>query len=381
MTGNLSCKPAQIATLLVLSLTTAVFAQESKSLAQQVGVYHWGGKHASGYSSGIRDLTSLNARIVRLTISPQLHRDYNQGPACLPNFTLSGALDNPDLLSALAHPQLEVIMITTYDGAGFGDCFTHPYLNPEWYTPGNTERIVSEYSEFVHRLHVLLQGTGKRLILSNWEGDNALYCGQAYSYLHSDVFREQCLAAYPLAYGGNRGPQDSVKGMVLWLKARYLGMTSGRERAKLSGLTGVQVESAIEFCSLSMLRSHGLQSVLYDVLPSVAFDYISYSAYESLTAADPASALRADLNRIQMLTGTKRIILGEVGFSRSRLGDRQIEAIHKVTNAAIEWGVPYIILWNLYDQDVENDYGLFDLEGRISTLGIEYSRMLSLESK
>jgi len=114
------------------------------------------------------------------------------------------------------------------------------------------------------------------------------------------------------------------------------------------------------------------ESVLYDVIFRVPFDYISYSSYESLSDQDPASRLRWDLDFIRFLTGTDRIIVGEMGYSRSAFGERQTALTREVTEAAIAWGVPYIVQWNLYDQDVMNDFGLFDLNGDITELGIYY---------
>src|SRR5438094_5205475 len=84
---------------LLLSLAKGFAAEESirslgrsRSLAATVGIYHWGGRHSSGFAAGIRDVIGLNASIARVTISPRMNIDYNRGTACIPGFTLSGAL-------------------------------------------------------------------------------------------------------------------------------------------------------------------------------------------------------------------------------------------------------------------------------------------------
>ena len=107
------------------------------------------------------------------------------------------------------------------------------------------------------------------------------------------------------------------------------------------------------------------------------FDYVSYSAYESICSRNPILALRADLDLIELLAGSRRIILGEIGFPRSQLGGSLIATTRKVTNAAAAWGVSYIFQWNLYDQDEASDYGLFDLNGGMTELGGYYRRLFS----
>ena len=376
--------------LLLLASATCRCAIASENTARNsvrfrpsatVGIYHWGGRHANGVASGIRDLLDLNAGIVRISLSARMDIDYNRGTSCIAGFTLASALDDPDLRNALADHRLKVAMITAYDGASFADCVTPSYLSLGFYSPANTASVVNEYADFVHRLYVLFENTGKKFILSNWEGDNALYCGQAASYARSEEFRAACLSNYSLAYDGNRSPHDSVEGMVLWFQARHRGVTLGKERARIEGRTGIEVLVAPEFSAVHMLRDQGFASVLSDVIPRVPFDCISYSCYESLAHSEPDSALTADLDWIRRITGSDRIILGELGFSRSALGHRLIPTTRAATQAAIRWGVAYVIQWNLYDQDRAVDFGLFDLDGNLTELGAHYRQVFSLQDR
>ena len=300
--------------------------------------------------------------------------DYHRGDHCISGFSLPGVLADPDVVSALTDSHLAVIMATAYDGTSFADCITQSYFNPDFYSQANTARMVAEYSDFVYRLNVLLHDSGKTFILSNWEGDNALYCGQAYTYTISAAFREQCAAGYPTVYGGALSPHQAVEGMVLWMKARYLGVTLGRERARSEGLTGFDVFVAPEICAVHMLHALGLESVLYDVIPRIPFDYVSYSSYESLGGSTPAQTLMADLDVIRTVSGSDRIIIGEFGFSRSADRGALIAKTQAVTAAAIAWGVSYIIQWNLYDEVEDSDFGLFDVSGRLTELGTYYQQ-------
>ena len=352
-----------------LSAAACATAEDRGRLSEKVGVYHWGGRQADGVASGIRAVLDLHGSVVRVAVSPRMAIDYNRGSACIPSFQLAGALEDEELRSALADPRLKVLIMTTYGGTGFTDCVTPDYLNPRYYSEENTARIVAEYSDFVYRLHVLFQGSGKRFILANWEGDNAIYCGEAYGYVVSEEFRKQCDEQYPQYYAGNRIPQETVEGMVLWHRARYQGVKSGIDRARAAGLDGIEVQVAVEISGVHELHDHGLASVLYHVLPRVPFDYVSYSSWESLGQPDPAAALASDLGLIQSVTGSNQIIVGEMGFSRSGSSVRLLPLAAAVTQGAIDWGASYVIYWNLYDWDTANDFGLFDFNGKLTDTG------------
>jgi hypothetical protein len=364
----------------VLSVFPAVCAQPDVRtfFAVNVGIYHWAGRQADGVASGVRAVLALNGSVVRIALSPRMDIDYNRSSQCLPFFRLANVLDDDDLRSALADPRLKVVMATVYDGVSFADCWNPSYLNLGFYSEANTTRLVAEYSDFVYRLHVLFAGTGKRFILANWEGDNAIYCGSAYSYAFLDEFRANCDRLYPQYYGGNENPRESIEAMILWHRARFLGAKSGIERARAEGLSGIDVLMAPEISAVRMLHDRGFATVLYDVLPRISFDYVSYSSWESLGAAKPADTLASDLDLIRSVTASSSIIVGEMGFSRSAYGDRQLAAVQAYNNAAIRWGAAYIICWSLYDSDPRNDFGLFDVNGALTPIGAYYRSMFTV---
>jgi len=115
------------------------------------------------------------------------------------------------------------------------------------------------------------------------------------------------------------------------------------------------------------------------VIPYAPFDYVSYSCYESLSHPDPAKALVADLNKIRDVTGSSRLIVGEVGFSRAMSGAKVTALLQSVVSAAIGWGAEYIIHWNLHDQSPTEDFGLYDLNGRITEIGVFYNGVFKRE--
>jgi len=351
---------------------------EPRSLAQTMGFYHWAGVHTTSINQGIEEIARIGGRIARITLSARYRQDYNKdGPSCLPGFSLAGALrDDVDLRTALNNPRIQVYMLTVFDGVSYNDCSSPHALNPRFYTTSNTEAMEREYSDFVFSLHQLFAGTGKQFILANWEGDNAVYCGSAYNYAFLEDFRRYCDSNYPAVYLGNSGPAESLQGMIKWMRARSAGVANGKRRGADAGFPELEVLLAPEIVCVRMLRDRGIPSVLYDVIPFVNHDFVSYSAYESLRDQDVATRLAADLETIKTVSNGSRIIIGEAGFARSVWGNTVLPRTVELYTAAIKWGVSYIVHWNVFDQEINNDFGLFDSTGGMTELGMHFQRVL-----
>jgi hypothetical protein len=336
-----------------------------KPFTQKVGIYHWGGQASNSIGGGIDQIASIGVRNARITMSPRYYTDYNIRSGCYPSFTLAKLAAEPDVRAALANPAIKTMMITTLDGTTFGDCATPHYLNPSFYTPDVASALRKEYSDFVLSLYQVFHGTGKHFIISNWEGDNLVYCDGAYAYATNQQFRDNCggVGSYQAFSNGNATPDESLQGLRLWFSYRGEGVADGISRALAAGLGGMDVSYAIEFNIVHALRDHGLKSVLYDVLPGLSYDYVSYSSYESINQTNPATVLVSDLNTIQNSVGTKNVIIGEAGFSRTTWGvNSALDRQNSVIGAAMDWGVPFFFHWNLYDQGSgqELDFGVID---------------------
>ena len=338
-----------------------------------VGPYHWAGAATRSMAQGVRAAADMGARSVRLTLSPRYSRDYNIGADCYSGFSLSKVLREPDVMAALADPRVETFMLTVYDGASFGDdCLYQHALQAEFHTDANRQAVIEEYEAFVYELARRFVGSGKEFILSNWEGDNAAYCGAAYQYVHDEAFRASCDADYADYYGGNAGPAETLDALRNWLSDRAAGLERGRQRALEDGYSGVSIRTAIEINIVRALSSAGLPSVLYDVIPDSDFDYVSYSAWESLYGGDTIEALlTADLDAVRHAAGTDAVIAGEVGVAQAAWGDQTVPRLAEALRAAEEWGAPLIFHWLLYDYD-ETGYGMFDMQERRSPVGQFY---------
>jgi hypothetical protein len=335
-----------------------------------VGLYHWAGVAARSVEQGVAAGADLGARAMRVAVSPNYLRDYNRSADCVEAFSLSKALKDPDVRQALSHPRIATYMITAYDGASFDDCRSFPFIRLSFHTPENRERIAAEYAQFTYALYRAHAGSGRRFILSNWESDNAVYCGSAYSYAIDPNARAACDAAYPQVYG-NASPKESLEALRLWFTARWEGIQAGRRQAAADGLSGVSVYSAPEINIVNLLPEYGLQSVLRDVLPHVPFDYVSYSSWESMGHGG-AAPLKQDLDRIREIAGAATIIVGEIGWLRRE--EKAVESLNDALDAAQDWGAPFVFHWVMYDDATEAAFGLFDRSGAMTDLGRYYRR-------
>src|SRR6476660_8897364 len=108
--------------VLALSASGLLTNAAGQSLAQKVGFYHWGGRNTTSVSQGVEQIAALGGNIARITLSPRHYIDYNLGGGCYPNFSLSAIVQEPDVKKALDNEQIEVFMLTAYDGMAFGDC-------------------------------------------------------------------------------------------------------------------------------------------------------------------------------------------------------------------------------------------------------------------
>jgi len=243
-------------------------------------------------------------------------------------------------------------------------------MNPSFFTTANTATVTQEYYDLAMYLYQTYKNTGKKFIIDNWEGDNDLYCGQGYSYATDVSFRTNCDANYKTTYNGNTSVNDSIIGMKDWLAARTAGIKNAGITAATQGLTGVTVSSAGDMSIVKALHANGFKSMMYDVLPGLNLDYVSYSAYESINNSNPATTLTTDIQTIKSITGNNNIIVGEFGYSADQVGLTNAQNyLKQVAQNISSAGATYGIIWDLFDQPGSN-FGLFTTSGATSLFSV-----------
>jgi hypothetical protein len=219
--------------------------------------------------------------------------------------------------------------------------FTHFFL---WAYPLTTrgsagtfksEDHEGEYRE-MHDLaaHLLrtYSGSGKKFYLGHWEGD---------WHLRPHFDPKQ---GFPKSFQDN---------FIAWLKVRQQAIDDAKRDTPHEN---VEVWHSTEVNLVEPFLQGG-QCLTNDILPQIEVDYVSYSCYDSLQRVI-RDDLFATLNHIESklkphprISG-KRVFIGEYGFPARRYSpEEQNRKSIEAMIAAIEWGCPFVLYWELYDNE------------------------------
>ena len=197
--------------------------------------------------------------------------------------------------------------------------------------------------ELTAQLLTVYSGTGKTFYLGHWEGDNML---------RSDI-----------GAAGDRDMEKPVRvqGFVDWLKIRQKAVDDAKRDTPHREVQ-VWHYTEVNHPTISLLEDR--PTLANRVLPHVAVDFVSYSAYDS--QHDP-KLLRDTLDYLQSKLvkkaglPEKRGFIGECGFPTWKDGReentsrQQRDKSLRVIRTALEWGCPFILYWELYNNEVESD--------------------------
>jgi hypothetical protein len=178
------------------------------------------------------------------------------------------------------------------------------------------------------------QNTGKTFVIQNWEGDNIL----------TDSGRVPATSA-------------RVAAMRTWLNARQDGINAARAAVPASGVT---VLGGIEVNHVAKAMTGVYGTLTNDIVPYTSADLYNYSCYD--VSRDPAllnqaldylAAKAPDNARF----GKFNIAMTEYGSAQN--GDaggsevQQLTEVRRMTEAALGWGVRYVILWQVYCNELD----------------------------
>jgi len=186
-------------------------------------------------------------------------------------------------------------------------------------------------------------GTGKIFCLGHWEGDWLLHGG----------------------YDRTKKPEDiTIQGMIDWLNNRQRAIEQARKDNPDSDVR-VYGYTEVNLVKKAMLGEEGdFTTVTNNVLPHVNVDLISYSSYDSTNqnVEQIQGFHRETLDYIASKAndspdfGNKNVFVGEYGYPNRRLTEQQkTEMIAAVMEVNAEWGCPFTIYWQMYDNEKNDD--------------------------
>lgn len=191
------------------------------------------------------------------------------------------------------------------------------------------------------------QNTGKAFLIGHWEGDWVLLEG----YDYHGIPRERM-----------------IEGMTEWYRMRQKAVDDARN--SLPGAKGVSVYHYAEV-NLVEKALQGMATVASRVLPQVAVDAVSYSAYDATNyRLEMPSRLHRHLDFLwwnSRFTGAwphgRPVFIGEFGLGgndRVEAGLSNLAAVR----AAQAWGCPLVQFWSVYESSVESTSSLIDSDSR-----------------
>lgn len=200
------------------------------------------------------------------------------------------------------------------------------------FKPAERELEYREMFDLTAHLLRTYSGSGKKFYLGHWEGDWHLRP-------HFDPKQP-----FPEHFGEN---------FVAWLKVRQQAIDDAKRDTPHEN---VEVWHYTEVNLVEPFLQGG-QCLTNDILPQVDVDFVSYSSYDSLQRGI-RDDLHASLNHIESKLKPKpgipgkRVFIGEYGFPARRYSPKvQNRKSIETIIAALEWGCPFVLYWELYDNE------------------------------
>jgi len=406
-----------VAGLLRLALVLPLFAAAALSqptLPQRIGFYQWVGELPADAGSDLltearHRSVAVGARVFRLYVGARF--DYVHPPYSSRRFSQDGIKEPltparivqiPRYRDVLADPHIETVILTVYPISDYGGGPDDLNLQRPW---SDRERDLefTQTSELCRRLYEQFGALDKTVIIANSEADEKLL----------DIMN----------YTGS--PEMAIENIRRWTETRFDAIRGAREAhpsARLRILHAFEI-SLVNLRIVKQSRGFGKVplpepteqrrswNALNDVVPHVSFDLLSYSAYESANSPfqtrqpdiDPAATgarLERDLNLIRSKArnsvspsgreafADRFVMVGEVGYSRDRFEHLStggvLPRLKHALQAAIDWGCPYIVLWQVFDHARDGDaawgFGMHDREGEAPPLKHSTGECTSMQS-
>ncbi|PQJ75744.1 hypothetical protein [Polaribacter gangjinensis] len=204
--------------------------------------------------------------------------------------------------------------------------------------------LYDELYEFTSYLLKTYNGTGKIFYLGNWEGD---------WHLRSDYDRTK--PANP----------KTLEGMIKWAKIRQKAIDDAKKAVTHND---IEVYHYIEVNLVKKaLDEPNAQVVANSIVNVVNPDYVSYSSYDATNPYKTEEKLKKNLQKaldylesqLSPKTGLpegKRVWIGEYGSPSISNSDesQNLRSIWTI-KAALEWGTPFILYWEMYNNEINTN--------------------------
>ena len=231
-----------------------------------------------------------------------------------------------------------------------------------WHGGLDSKEKRTEYQEVYDLACYLLKtfsGSGKKFYFGHWEGD-------------------WTMMDQPYDSKRDASPKN-IQGMIDTLNIRQKAIEDAK---KDTSHDKVEIYQYTEM-NLARKAIAGGVTIANNVLPKVNVDYVSYSAYDSIDPYyDKSLLLRKRISKMSKhikesldyiesklpkkdIPG-KRVFIGEYGFPLQNVKspETQDHASRAFARAAMEWGCPFVLYWEIYCNENSKGFWLIDDKGK-----------------
>jgi hypothetical protein len=206
------------------------------------------------------------------------------------------------------------------------------------------DALYKEIYEFTAHLLKTYSGTNKVFYLGNWEGD---------WHLRSDYNRNK--PAKP----------ETIKGMIKWAQTRQNAIDHAKRDIVHNN---VEIYHYIEVNLVAKaMKEPDAKVVTNSIVNVVNPDYVSYSSYDATNPYKTEEAMKLNLTNAldyieshlspkKGLPAGRRVWIGEYGSPSLHHNDemQNLRSIWTI-KTALDWGTPYILYWEMYNNEIKED--------------------------
>lgn len=284
-----------------------------------------------------RQIASLGSDTLKIALTPKYADDYMMEPDPKIRSLMDLIKRKPAYQDVMDMP-FHNILLWIYPFKDSKSAFYRGVISKK-----EAEQVYKEIYAFTAYLLERYSGSGKSFFLGNWEGD-------------WHVLKEN------YDYGLDPEPQ-SIQGAIEWFNLREKAVAAARRDTPHHD---VAVYYYIELNHVAKSMDAERPTIVNRVLPHIRTDYVSWSSYD---VTKPAAVGDKEAGRKRIIAALdyieshlppstvpgKRVFIGEYGFELSSFGTplEQLEYTAFVMRAALEWGCPFVLYWELYCNEIE----------------------------
>ncbi|MFA5292743.1 MAG: hypothetical protein WC496_06875 [Phycisphaerae bacterium] len=273
------------------------------------------------------------------------------GPKSIEHYKLGGSDDSYTNLTDLAskEPSCQKILDMPFNYYLF---WVYSFVEPnDVLRKGWTQQQKKDSYDEIYKLACFLltkyNGSGKTFYFGQWEGDWAMM-------------------GPPLKYE-NEPTELAIASTTDWLNTRQAAIDAAK---KDTPHENVEIYNYLEV-NIVIEAMKGHKTITNSVLQNTNIDYVSYSAYDAIYPYDANLTFQQRLDAVgDKLTSAldyiesklppknipgKRVFIGEYGYPLDCVGTPQAqkEASLAVAIPALQWGCPFVLYWEIYDNEAE----------------------------